>query len=294
MPRSGQPWDAAFHQRSELFRVYEWLTRRWAGASQWPSLGELTELAEQERAARTPELRPLRFAAAAPKPRRWRRTHIVLEELYDGRIELRGEVPCLEASYHDLWNAVVFAAFPRAKRALHARQFRALRAWVPPHATQLPSRRTREQDALTVFDEGGSVVLLAPGLHAAWQRASDGIELEPGARPDAAVVVFGHALLELAQYGRADIRSGAVVLTAPVVPSGRALFDWLDVQLAAQLQEEARFLRPGPGAALEVHPSGRLRLRRSDADSPDTARSALEEEPEQKEHERHPPHQQES
>lgn len=288
MPRSGQPWDGEFLARSELFRAFEWLTRRWAGASAWPSLDDLTELAEQERASRAPELRPLRFAAVAKKPRRWRRTRVDLEELYDGRIELLGEVPCLEASYHDLWNAVIFAAFPRAKRALHARQFRALLGWVRPGEPHLPSRRTREQDALTVFDEGGSVVVLGPELHDAWQRASDGVELELGVRRGAAPVVFGHALLELAQYGLSEIRSGAVVLRDPRGLGGRELFDWIDGQLCARLEDPTEFLRPGPGAVLEVRNDGRLLLRRSDESCAPT-RSALQQEPEQQEHQRHPP-----
>src|SRR5690606_26753214 len=95
----------------------------------------------------------LRFAPQSKKPRRAKRGPVELDQLYDGSIALRGEVPCLAQSYHDLFNAVIFAAFPLAKYALHARQFRALRERVTPGVTRLPEARTREQDALTVFDE---------------------------------------------------------------------------------------------------------------------------------------------
>lgn len=261
MPRSGQPWDGEFFRKSPLFRVYEPFLARWAGKSAWPSLEEYAALMEEERARRAPELRELRPWAMRKKPRRWRRTTpIELAELYDGSIELAGQVPCLAESYHDLWNAVVFAAFPRAKRALHARQYRALVDWVPRRAERLPSRRTREQDALTVFDEGGSVVVLETARYREWLGAQERVEIAPHPDTRTAPVVFGHALLELAQYGLPKVRSGAVVFDAAEIPSGRELFEHIDVRLAERLTDPARFRAPGADAVLELDETGRLWL----------------------------------
>lgn len=156
MPRSGQPWDPGALTRSSLLGPLCELGRSLLCTSGWPTLDAYGALAEREREARASELPPLRFAAPEPRPRRKRLLEpINPARLYDGRIALRGEIPCVSQSYHDLLNALAWAAFPRAKRALHARQFRALSARLEPGATSLPNRRTREQDALTLFDEGG-------------------------------------------------------------------------------------------------------------------------------------------
>ena len=83
----------------------------------------------------------------------------------------RGSVPTREGSWHDLMNALVWATFPIAKRAIHALQAQEIES---ARAAGWTGRRTRKHDALAVLDEGG-VLLVGPG---------------------SAQVVFGHALFE--------------------------------------------------------------------------------------------------
>lgn len=90
---------------------------------------------------------------------------------------LRGAVPTRANNLHDLLNALVWARFPRAKRALCARHLRLARARERTPAGQ-QRLRTREQDAAAMLDEGG--MLLGPTTRA----------------------VFGHAVLEDAVLGR--------------------------------------------------------------------------------------------
>src|SRR5690606_31968463 len=141
-----------------------------------------------------PEARPVSFTPATPKRARVRRdTPVDPARLYDGRIALQGEVACLQASYHDWFNALAWAAFPRAKRAVHERQYDALTRWLPQGASRLPNRRTREQDALTIFDEGGAALVLRD----AGELPTKPGETELGTLAErAALVVFGHAVME--------------------------------------------------------------------------------------------------
>jgi hypothetical protein len=76
------------------------------------------------------------------------------EDQYEPRIYLLGEVQMRERNWHDLLNALVWMTFPRAKAALNARHYRAL---LQQHAAGAPNRG-REQDAMTLFDEGGIIV----------------------------------------------------------------------------------------------------------------------------------------
>jgi hypothetical protein len=183
---------------------------------------------------------------------------VVLDELYDGSIALRGEVPCLTASYHDLFNAVIFAAFPLAKHALHTRQFRALEKRVSPGDLRLPEARTREQDALTVFDEGGSVVLVSKALHERWQADKPWTPLDAEGE-QAQLWFFGHALLEHIFYGKFALRSCAVVVVRDETTPDDVL-PWLDERVAARLTDESSFQNPGADGVVKIDDVGRTWL----------------------------------
>jgi hypothetical protein len=224
-----------------LLRELQQLGRPLLAGEGWPTLAAYSAFAEAERAARAADLPAVRFAPPEPRQRR-ARSRAELRQLYDGRIALAREVPCLGSSYHDLLNVLAWAAFPRAKRALHARQFRALSAWLPPHALQLPNRRTREQDALALFDEGGSVLVLTPELARSRSLPESTLRRSAGA---ARIVLFGHALMEHVSFERSRVRSAALLLCAePPLPEGRELLELVDCALACRLADARELLTP--------------------------------------------------
>jgi Protein of unknown function (DUF3025) len=249
VPKSGQAWNVEFLSRSPILLPFAPLLERWLGSSSWPTLDEYSEFAESHRRLRAPETHPVRFAPAEPKRTRSRRdAPLELDRLYDGRIALHAEVPCLNHSYHDLFNVLAWAAFPRAKRALHARQFRALERWIPQGASRLPNRRLREQDALTVFDEGGSVVVTR-GSGLASVEAPRVLVADEGS----VFVLFGHALMEHVAYGRNAVRSAAVVLPCDdPLPTGLELFACIDRALEARLLDPQMFAAPGADGVVEI------------------------------------------
>ncbi len=244
-----------------MLSVFAPLLEDWRGRAVFPDARDYTELCEQQRKARAPELTPLSFQLAAKRSRRDKRQRIVLDELYDGRIALHQCVPVLPQSYHDLLNALVFAAFPRSKRQLHRRQFEALRNWIPEGASRLPGKRTREQDSLTIFDEGGSVVLLDSVAHASWLTTSAPTRI-PDFSPETGTVpvLFGHALLEHLAEGFPSLRSSAVVLCTPTTAEPRELLECADVALVEHLRDRQRFREPGADAVLEMTSNGELWL----------------------------------
>jgi hypothetical protein len=98
-------------------------------------------------------------------------------------------------------NALVWGAFPRAKRKLHARQHEAIARALGPCARTLPPARSRDHDALALIDEGG-VVVLETG---AGERAS---------------MVFGHALFEGLVLGVRATIARAVIAPVREIPRG--------------------------------------------------------------------------
>lgn len=269
MPKSGQPWDQSFLAGHPLFRAFEPFARPLRTPT-WPGPEDFTRVCAEFCIRSGLELSPLSFRAMQKKSRREKRSSVELERLYDGSITLSGEVPCLRESYHDLLNAIVFCAFPRAKRALHARQFRALKTWLQENgvlgdetsAPRLPGARSREQDALTIFDEGGTVLLFTERAHEKWRGARTRLSLEDFGPDQVLPLLFGHALLEHLVEGQRALRSSGVVMVLPE-PKGELLalagekdvlelFAYVDARLAERLEDPKEFRLPGADSIFEL------------------------------------------
>jgi Protein of unknown function (DUF3025) len=187
-------YEPRFFVRSPLFWPIARPAEKLADCTEWPDLERLQRVFDGEP--------PVRFVPARPRPRRKRRGPLKPEELYDARITLERCVPTRLRSWHDLLNALVWASFPRSKRALHERQLRALASRIPPGATRLPATRSREHDALALIDEGGVVVIEAPDRSLS--------------------IVFGHALHEGLVLGVRSMVARAVVVGAAHLPDSQA------------------------------------------------------------------------
>jgi hypothetical protein len=184
-------WDADFAARSPLFEPLDTCARH-LRSSFWPTLGELHRLL----AMREPPLvsrgaAPLKIVPQAPRTRR-------LEDHYEVRIFRHGEIQVRAQNWHDLFNVLVWLTFPRSKAALNERHYHALleerRAGM--------GNRGPVRDALTLFDEGGLIVVsrhheLLQMIEAfAWKELFWHNRVRVMA--DMRFYVFGHALYEKA------------------------------------------------------------------------------------------------
>jgi hypothetical protein len=130
----------------------------------WPSLSRLQERWLTARAVCSADGHPLTLVEQTVKRRRGGPRS--RSELYDVSV-CAGRVPTRSESWHDFFNVMMFAAFPRSKATLHHRHRTILEARLPLAVTKLPGARTTEQDALTMLDEGGVLLASTPedGLH---------------------------------------------------------------------------------------------------------------------------------
>lgn len=169
----------------------------------WPSVAELDSML-RDRLRIAPSV-----ALEAQEKKRRRRGPLERDSLYVVRIHDAGHIPTRERSWHDLLNALVWAAFPESKRALTLRQRAITEIRVPITARSLPGARTREEDALAMLDEGGIVVLAKDR-----GRTLDALRARApiSAWGDVSVHVFGHALMEHAILGDVSVRGYGVVL----------------------------------------------------------------------------------
>ncbi len=167
---------------------------------------------------------------------------------YEQRIAEHGRIATREDHWHDLFNALIWLRYPALKQALNRRQMAEI-------ARMGPKQRSRPQYALTQFDEGGVIVLLRdPALLALWdvhdwyglfwqrrQAWCDGtIEL----------VVFGHALLELALNPAKLLVGKALVFTSAETDIGQVQGLCAEAVASGRLLNDPQELRPLPLAGI--------------------------------------------
>ena len=101
---------------------------------------------------------PLRFVSAKHSHKR------IYADQYEVRTFLRGEIEMRDASWHDLFNALAWLAFPRTKAAINQRHYvelereRLERGSTEGEAFWPDGKRSATRDALTLFDESGIIV----------------------------------------------------------------------------------------------------------------------------------------
>lgn len=210
-------FDARFFERHEAFWPIARAARVFADRAEWPDV--------REYARAFVGAAPVTFEPARPRPRRRATPTSLRSNLYDAKIVTEAVVPTRPRSWHDYLNALVWASFPRAKKALHARQHRAVQAWIPAGATRLPNARTRELDALALLDEGGILTLEGAG-----QRVT---------------LVFGHALYEgIVLDHRAMVARGASIVVAGLPSNDDARVALADEALTAVIEDPTRLDGP--------------------------------------------------
>lgn len=147
--------------------------------------------------------RALRFVLAGTRNR-------PVERPYEERVFETGEVPTRASSWHDLFNALAWLAYPRTKSMLNRCHYEELRK-----RRGEPLRGTA-RDVLTLFDEGGMLVACADPSLATLMRGFRWKELFWGRRADVRARmrfhVFGHAILETALVPFRGLTAKALIL----------------------------------------------------------------------------------
>lgn len=180
-------WRKNFPASSPLFDPVRGVAAALAGCDHWPSLDDYNALLNPP--IHTAGGSVLGFVPQAGKPAR-------MEDKYEARIYLQGEVQTRTENWHDLFNALVWLAFPLAKITINARHFESI------SQSTGDGNRDRAQDALTLFDESGLVVLYSDDDLAHLLEGFQWHELfhvkRQAVNERMRFMVFGHSLYEKA------------------------------------------------------------------------------------------------
>lgn len=272
-------WNTDWLTKSEMFAPLRGTGAR-LPAIGWPDVELLNALAQETGRIVNAQGQQIRFVVQQPSPR---------AEGFEARTYRSGEVQVRLLDWHDLFNVLVWMAFPTSKAVINARHCEGGQAD--------GARRTPERDALTLFDEDGVVVLASdPQLlrlvrefrwkelfwerrdavrsdmrfmafgHALYHKALDpfvgmtgkGILLEVPAglleRPLQAQVAEVDRRLALHLWNRANLRQGRELAPVPVL----GVPGWWAANEHAEFYDNASYFRPGrrpPGNDQTVSPS---------------------------------------
>lgn len=180
-PTATARWRSDF-ARQPLFASIADVACRLGARDTWPGLEDLNRLADLGGLANARGL-PLRFVA---------QTRPCGQRDYEAGILASGEVPTRADNWHDLFNALVWLAFPRTKAVLNAVQCHSLQRNVTGNRPPL-------SDAATLFDESGLILVLRDDDLVELLRAHRWREAFLSRRAawrEVRVYLFGHALLE--------------------------------------------------------------------------------------------------
>ncbi|MEN9825263.1 MAG: hypothetical protein RI953_1008 [Pseudomonadota bacterium] len=209
-------WNPRFFEQGGLFDVFKpWRRLFLHHVSAFPALEELSRIARCDAVSNVYSGGgfPVSFVRQQ-RIMRNRRAELGWRANYQLRIFLSGEVPTRPDNWHDFFNAWTWIYLPRLKAAINARHFHCM-----DENSEFPWRmsggnRNREQDMLTVFDEGGLVVVTDDDdiwkmiSHRQWRELF--LENGPNLHQRACFIPVGHALFECALIGHPRLHASCI------------------------------------------------------------------------------------
>lgn len=166
------------------------------------------------------------------------------ESQYEPRCYLKGEVPTRADNWHDLFNALVWMAFPKAKAAINARHYHAMMDSTKGGDTASSGGRGSTRDTSTLLDESGVIVVCTDDGLARLLRDFQWKELfwvrRAQVRSAMGFYLFGHGLYEKALHPYVGMTGQGLLLATE-----QEFFDWtperqlehLDGRLSAYLSD---------------------------------------------------------
>ena len=126
-----------------------WLTPLLTSTGDWPTVGDMNGVVKN---IAIPF--PWEFVVQEKVSRRAKSRGMGSLSTYLDLVISQGKIPVRERNIHDLLNALSFIMFPMSKAALNRRHYQE-----SPNGLKAGQNRTRTQDHLTIFDEGGVIRL---------------------------------------------------------------------------------------------------------------------------------------
>ncbi|MBF0470799.1 MAG: DUF3025 domain-containing protein [Gammaproteobacteria bacterium] len=235
------PWSPRFYTGVPLFQPVLPLLQRLSHYRQWPGLNQLQLLLESCDRVVTGGGKPLQLVAQEERGERFR-------QQYAPRIFFQGELQTRDQNWHDLFQLLTWLTFPRTKVVINALHLSlAGERWLRPDQR---GRRSPQENTLSLFDEGGAVILSSNvqllqlitqfrWKELFWHRRQELLA-------ELRCIPFGHALYEKGLRPYSGMTANTILLLAPAVvitATGEEQVAWVDARLSALIQS-GRYASP--------------------------------------------------
>lgn len=237
------PWRPDFAQASPLFEPIHTWAGHFSAFGEWPELHDYQRLLDSlPEPIRLESGRPLSIVAQDGRPEQF-------EQHYAPRMYLTGEIQTRRYNWHDFFQYLTWFVFPKTKAAINAMH-------IPRARIRLASgdelgRRSPLENMLSLFDEGGAVLLssdralltLVREFHwkeLFWQRRAE-------VQERLQCITFGHAMYEKALMPYVGMTANCILLYVEDVFLRLPLAErlrWLDEHLAALLRRGLEYREP--------------------------------------------------
>ena len=239
-----QKWDANFVSFSPIFSPLKFWAEKFSKFTQdWPELEDYQAiLAELPKPILTQSGKTLKIVQQDGKPGHF-------QDHYAPRIYLSGEIQTRTENWHDFFQYLTWFMFPKTKAVINATHVPAAQLRIE-QSTDL-GRRSPIENMLSLFDEGGAVILSSDSSMLQLIRDFKWKELFWQRREDISsklkLVTFGHALYEKGLSPYVGMTANCILFhvdEAVLQQSNQQQLDWIDAELSKLFVEGEPYKKP--------------------------------------------------
>jgi len=239
-----QKWDVNFSSFSPIFTPLKpWLEKFSQFEQGWPALEDYQAVLD----ALPQPIKTLAGKTLKVVPQDGKPGHF--HEHYAPRVFLTGEVQTRTENWHDFFQFLTWFMFPKTKAVINSIHVPSAQARIENNIDL--GRRSPIENMLSLFDEGGAVILCSDESllqlirdfkwkDLFWQRRE---ELDEKLK----LITFGHALYEKGLSPYVGMTANCILFhttEALLHQSNQQQLDWIDTELSNLFSEGTRYVQP--------------------------------------------------